>query len=159
MKIAITGHRPQKTNNEYDGKGPMSDWLRKKINDILDMHGPDMLISGMALGVDMLFAEIAIKRDLDLIAAIPCRGQEKRWPQKSQDRYNDILSYEKCEKVILADSYAPWVMQQRNKYMVDNCQMLIAAWDGTLGGTCNCVQYAKKVDKKIIRINPQDFYV
>lgn len=30
--------------------------------------------------------------------------------------------------------------------------------DGTTGGTCNAVQYGKKLNKEIIRINPQDFY-
>ena len=156
MKIAITGHRPQRLNNEWGGLGPMSDWLRKKINETLDKENPTMLISGMALGVDMLFAEIAIERNLDLLAAIPCVGQERRWPQKSQDRYNKILSYKNCEKVVLAERYAPWVMQQRNQYMVDNCDLLIGCWDGTTGGTCNCVQYALKKKKNFIRINPQD---
>ncbi len=157
MKIAITGHRPNKLNKEYDGKGPMSNWLRGEINKTLDKHNPDTLISGMALGVDMLFAEVAIARGLNLIAAIPCRGQEKVWPQKSQQRYNEILSYSKCSKVYVSENYSGWAMQKRNEYMVDNADLLIACWDGTAGGTGNCVQYARKVNKEIIRINPQDF--
>ena len=158
MKVAATGHRPNKLQNDYDGTGPMSKWIKKEINNILDKHSPTMLISGMALGVDMLFAEIAIERKLDLLAAIPCKGQEKVWPKKSQDRYNKILSYENCEKVYVNEKYSGWAMQQRNEYMVDSCGLLLAVWDGTTGGTCNAVQYAKKVNKEIIRINPQDFY-
>lgn len=157
MKIAITGHRPHRLNKEYDGTGPMSLWIKKKINDILDIYGPTMLISGMALGVDMLFAEIAIERKLPLIAAIPCKGQEKIWPKKSQDRYNKILSYDGCSKVYVSESYSAYAMQKRNEYMIDNCAILLAVWDGTTGGTCNAVQYAKKVNKETIRINPQDF--
>jgi len=158
MKIAITGHRPQKIGNEWDGRGPMSKWIRLNIEKILDEHAPDMLISGMALGVDQLFAEIAIERKLKLLAAIPCKGQETVWPQKSQTRYNNILDYDKCEKHYVSERYTGWAMQKRNEYMVDNCDLLIAVWDGTVGGTGNCVQYAKKVNKEIIRINPQDFY-
>lgn len=156
MKIAVTGHRPHHLNNEYDGIGPVSKWIKKKINDILDIYEPNMLISGMALGVDMLFAEMAIERDLDLLAAIPCNGQDSRWPQKSKNRYNKILSYKNCKKVVIAKSYSPWVMQQRNKYMIDNCDVLIAVWNGSSGGTCNAVQHAEKTSKKMIKINPLD---
>lgn len=157
MKIAVTGHR--NLNKEYDGIGPMSTWIKKEVNNILDKHGPVMLISGMALGVDILFAEIAIERNLDLLAAIPCRGQEKVWPSKSQDRYNKILRYENCEKVHVSENYSGWAMQKRNEYMVDNSDLLIAVWNHiAIGGTYNCVKYAKKVNKEIIRINPQDFY-
>lgn len=159
MKIAITGHRPQRLNNEWDGTGPMSKWIKEKVNNILDKQGPTMLISGMALGVDMLFAEIAIERELDLLAAIPCKGQEMRWPQKSRDRYNKILSYSKCEKVILAEKYLPWVMQKRNEYMVNKSDILISVHDGTSGGTANCVMYADKVGKETIRVNPQDYFM
>jgi len=41
--------------------------------------------------------------------------------------------------------------------MVDNCDKLVAVWDGTKGGTSHCVGYAKKQGKEIIRINPEDF--
>ena len=41
--------------------------------------------------------------------------------------------------------------------MVDNSDIIIAVWDGTKGGTYNCVQYAKKKNKEIIQINPKEF--
>lgn len=157
MKIAITGHRPQKLNREYNGTGPMSTWVKKKVNDTLDIYGPTMLISGMALGVDMLFAEIAIERNVPLLAAIPCKGQEKIWPKKSQDRYNKILSYENCEKVYVNENYSGWAMQKRNEYMIDRCDILLAVWDKIAsGGTYNCVKYAKSKNKQIHYINPLD---
>ncbi len=45
-------------------------------------------------------------------------------------------------------------MDKRNKWMVDNCDLLIAVWNGTSGGTANCVNYAKSINKQIIIINP-----
>lgn len=159
MKIAVTGHRPSRLNKEYDGTGPMSNWIKGKINKVLDKHGPTMLISGMALGVDMLFAEIAIERNIDLLAAIPCKEQEKVWPQKSQDRYNQILQYDNCSKVYVSENYSGWAMQKRNQYMIDKADLVIAVWDGSAsGGTYNAVQYAKNTKKEIITINPQDYY-
>lgn len=41
--------------------------------------------------------------------------------------------------------------------MVDNSDAVIAVWDGTAGGTKNCFDYATKIGKKIIRIDPKDF--
>lgn len=50
-------------------------------------------------------------------------------------------------------------MQNRNKKMVDACDKLIAIFDGTNGGTANCVNYAKYINKEIIIINPKNFLV
>jgi uncharacterized phage-like protein YoqJ len=44
-------------------------------------------------------------------------------------------------------------MQIRNEWMVDRCDKLIAVWDGSKGGTGNCVDYAKSVNKDIFRID------
>ena len=46
-------------------------------------------------------------------------------------------------------------MQKRNEYMVDKCDILLAVWDGSAGGTNNCVKYARKLDKEIIIIDPR----
>lgn len=39
--------------------------------------------------------------------------------------------------------------------MVDNSDFVIAVWDGTKGGTANCVRYAKKLNKELVAINPK----
>ena len=36
-------------------------------------------------------------------------------------------------------------MPTRNEYMVDLADKIIAVWDGSNGGTANCVKYAEKV--------------
>lgn len=42
--------------------------------------------------------------------------------------------------------------------MIDNSDCLIAVYDNksTTGGTVNAINYAKKKDKKIIYINPEN---
>jgi uncharacterized phage-like protein YoqJ len=47
-------------------------------------------------------------------------------------------------------------MQDRNKWMVDHCDALVAIWNGTSGGTANCVKYALSVNKPIVMINPKN---
>jgi hypothetical protein len=36
--------------------------------------------------------------------------------------------------------------------MVDHADMVIALWDGTSGGTANCVNYAKAQHKQIVNV-------
>lgn len=40
--------------------------------------------------------------------------------------------------------------------MVNNSDIVIAVWNGSKGGTGNCVNYAKMQKKEIIVINPDD---
>lgn len=159
MKIAITGHRPNKLGNDYDLKSPLILKIKDKIQSIIDheiLQFKDItLITGMALGIDTLFAKIAIESKLPFIAAIPFEGQEKMWPTKSQSLYYDIRSKASSTRVICDGGYSPQKMQIRNEWMVNNCDLLIAVWDGTSGGTANCVKYAESVGKQIIRINPK----
>jgi nucleoside 2-deoxyribosyltransferase len=62
------------------------------------------------------------------------------------------------EVILVSDGTYPELgakcMQDRNIWMVDHCDALIAVWDGTSGGTANCVGYAKRVGKPIVYIDP-----
>jgi len=154
MKIAITGHRPSKLGNDYDLISPLIIKIKSQLQDYIDYTNPNALISGMALGIDILWAELAIENKIPLIAAIPCFNQDKMWPEKSKIRYNKILHSEFTDiHYVTQTEYTPFCMQKRNEWMVDNCDLLIAVWDGTSGGTANCVKYAKQKSKSIKRID------
>ncbi len=166
MKIAITGHRPNKLGNDYDLTSSTISIIKSKIMRVLQQQLADAnnvihtqdhrLISGMALGIDQLFCQIAIEMGLHFIAAVPCQNQSIKWPQKSVFKYNDLI-HKAAEIVVVTEGpYTPQCMQQRNEWMVDNCDLLIAIWDGSLGGTANCVRYAESKNKQIIRINPKE---
>ena len=47
-------------------------------------------------------------------------------------------------------------MQKRNEEMVDRCDLLIGVWDGSKGGTYNCINYAIDHGREIVRINPTE---
>jgi O-acetyl-ADP-ribose deacetylase (regulator of RNase III) len=55
--------------------------------------------------------------------------------------------------------YKPYLMQKRNEYMVNQCNELIAVFDGTQGGTANCVKYAEEKGKKIVTVNPNELII
>lgn len=46
--------------------------------------------------------------------------------------------------------YSPAKMQVRNMWMVEYSDAVLALWDGTTGGTGNCVEYARRVNKRLI---------
>jgi len=156
MIITLTGHRPQKLGDEYNGVGPYSDWMRFVLRGLLEQHEPSKVISGMALGADMIWAEVALNLNIPVIAAVPFRGQETIWPKKSKDRYFGILK--QCEQTIMVSQgiYAAFKMQKRNEWMVKNCSFVVAIWDGSEGGTANCVKYAESKNKEVIIFNPKD---
>lgn len=161
MKIAITGHRSNKLGGDYDLKSGLMMSIRAKIIETImnPLPNPDelTLISGMALGIDTLFAKIAIGLNIPLIAAIPCNEQDRTWPQRSREIYHNLLDYNKIQIYhVTGREYSHACMQKRNEWVVDNCDKLIAVWDGTPGGTANCVKYAQSVGKEIIFINPND---
>jgi len=154
MIVAFTGHRPNKLGG-YKLPNPTYLHVCQQIDKTLRELKPDKVISGMALGVDSWAANIAHKLGIPFIAAIPFEGQEKAWPQASQNTYHVLLKLASEIVIVCPGGYAVNKMQTRNVWMTDRCDKLIAIWDGTSGGTGNCVEYAKSIGKEIIRINPQ----
>jgi uncharacterized phage-like protein YoqJ len=173
MKIAFTGHRPNKLGNDYDLTSPLTKKIQLKIIESVEEHFDSISwkelinsrmiwITGMALGIDTLVALTAIECKIQFIAAISCVGQWSKWPKKSVELYDKILSNPLCTKYLVSNrTYFDGCMDIRNKWMVDQLtepiDRLIAVHDGSKGGTYNCVEYAKKTigEEKIITINPK----
>lgn len=155
MKVMMgTGHRPPKLGG-YILPNPTYKYVCQQTEKFLLQEKPDKVISGMALGFDMWLANVAILLGIPFIAAVPFAGQEKAWPDKSQRVFNKLL--EKAAEVVIVSEggYTAAKMQVRNEWMVDRADKVIAVWDGTPGGTGNCVEYAKKTGKEILRIDPR----
>lgn len=92
--------------------------------------------------------------ELLLECAIPCNNHPSQWNEKDKKLYHHILKLSNKVTYVSSEEYKPYLMQKRNEYMVDKCDILLAIWDGSFGGTKNCVEYAKKLNKKIIIISP-----
>lgn len=155
MIVAFTGHRPDKLGG-YKLPNPTYIKVCKEIDKTLKELKPEKIITGMALGVDQWAANIAHKLNIPYLAAIPFENQECKWPEDSQRIFRILRKLASEEVIVSEGAYAAHKMQVRNEWMVDHCDVLIAIWDGSKGGTGNCVEYAKSVNKKIIYINPRD---
>jgi uncharacterized phage-like protein YoqJ len=154
MIICGTGHRP----NKLGGYGSeVADRLFMTARDFLisrQVYGQSVteVISGGALGWDQALAWAAVYEDIPLTLALPFPGFHSKWPSQSQEGLELLVS--KADQVIyVCDAgYAPWKMQKRNEWMVDQADKVLALWDGSPGGTANCVAYANKVKKPIINL-------
>jgi uncharacterized phage-like protein YoqJ len=145
--VAGTGHRPHYFPGGHESLEENMKVMMREIDKHVSIIEKDVvIISGMALGFDTALAIYAIKHDLPLVCAVPCKGQENSWPDRSKTIYNKIL--EKAQFVeYISDKYAPWVMQKRNVWMADRADLLLACWNRQKkGGTYNCLKYAFKND-------------
>lgn len=154
MNISVTGHRPTKLGGygsiaHYNLVAIMCDYI-----DRLDKPTRDELIiyTGMALGWDTAVAHACAIRSVKFIACIPFKGQESMWPKESQDTYNTLLTSAYKIVVVSEGGYSAAKMQIRNQYMVDNTESVIAMWDGSPGGTANCITYAAANKKRTLNL-------
>ena len=160
---AFTGHRPQKLKflNKPDDERcvQLKDRLHEAVNYVISCHRVTRFLSGMALGVDMLAAEVVLEvregnPQITLECVLPCADQSIKWSKKERDRYEKILS--RCDKIVtLQEAYTSDCMQKRNRYMVDKADIIIAVWDKHInGGTAKTVEYAQSINKPVIIIDP-----
>lgn len=158
--VAGTGHRPDKLwIGDYSGFNPLNPlraWIKSRTRGLLTQLKPIHVISGMAPGFDQDLAEVSIDMGIPFVAAIPFAGQERMWPPDAQRHYKKLLKLAYEVVTVCEGDYERWKMQARNEWMVDHCSDLIAAFDGSQGGTANTVNYANKVQRPIHRIDPNE---
>lgn len=148
--LSATGHRPDKLGGY--GQAVLNR-LTALAKAALQKYIPDKVISGMALGWDTAVALASIDLQIPFIAAIPCEGQDALWPDEAKARYHAIL--QRAERVVMTGpggSYAPFKMNIRNEWMVDNCDMVLALFNGSAGGTANCLAYAKSKQVNVVNL-------
>lgn len=154
MILFGTGHRPDKLAPGNKRLAYSAYCFQRQVDcaaKMLGIHKPKLVISGMALGWDQALAQAAIDLQIPFAAYIPCIGQECKWPYKTQKFYQEQLK-KACEiNYITKTTYAenPYCMQQRNIAMVDASNFCLALWDGSPGGTGNCMEVVMERKMKV----------
>ena len=156
-----TGHRPKGFPFKYGiDKQKHKTYLKtleQKIKLAVTDYGITNFISGMALGADLDFAETVLKLrnkyPITLECAIPCPNQTLKWNSTDILRYENILK--RADNInLISKQYTPECMLERNRYMVDKSELVIAVFNGIeQGGTWYTISYAKKENKVIELIN------
>lgn len=156
----FTGHRPSKLpwgENEAD---PRCLALKEAIGLEVEKaynRGYRHFICGMARGCDLYFCEaVQTLRDsrpgITVEAAIPCESQADKWPEAERRRYRELVGL--CDfETVVQHGYDKGCMLRRNRYMVDRSSLLIAAFDGSRGGTLYTATYAMKQGVEVVVID------
>lgn len=119
-------------------------------------NGVTRFLCGMAQGFDLTAAEsvIALKSDysdVELVACVPCEGQSRYFSVTDKLRYDRVIK--NCSEVIvLSEEYYQGCMHFRDRFMVDNCDLVVCYLRKKSGGTYYTVKYAQAQGKKIIEL-------
>ena len=155
----FTGHRSAKLPWGYNEDAPACRELKQRIYDTAEAvysAGFHTFICGMAEGCDLYFCEAVLAlRDehpeIRIEAAVPFPGQADRWPADQRRRYERLL--EACDKrTLIRPEYTAGCMMERNRYMVDHADLIIACYDGKSGGTLNTLRYALEKGVQILHL-------
>lgn len=103
----------------------------------------------MAFGVDLWAAELVLERretnpSISLFCAIPYESFEKKWSESWQNLYRNILANADGSKVF-QPQFTYTSFQERNRWMVNCSERVIAVFSGEKGGIKNTLDYAGKV--------------
>ena len=148
---SFTGHRPEKLPWRGDESDPrclaLKERLAAAVEDAYD-KGMRHFMCGMARGADFYFCDAVLelrerRSGVTLEAVIPCEEQAARWSERERERWFSLV--ERCDgETMLQHHYDKGCMLRRNRYLVDHSSMLIAVYDGMLGGTMYTLSYAMK---------------
>ena len=164
---ALTGYRPNKMPFGYDLSHPYAIRLRANLKTEFDnfiQAGYCRFVTGGALGCDLMAAEVILelieeyagKKKLMHHLCLPCYDHDAKWRTEERQRLQKIIANSSAG-YISDRPYFNGCMQIRNEYMVNTCGTLVAVYDGQRGGTHNTLEYAKKMGRHVIIINPKLF--
>lgn len=132
--------------------------LRKQII-TLSKAGVTDFFTGGAVGVDCWTALIVLELrnknpTLKLHCVLPYEGQADSWNDSARERYEAILKQADSVDYISRDYY-DGCMIDRNHRLVEAAGLLLAVYNGVRrSGTGATVNYARKMGRKIIVIDP-----
>lgn len=157
-KVAVTGHRPSRLGG-YSKE--VADSLFDFAIGVLKVYKPDVIYTGMALGWDTAVARAAKLLKIDYVAVIPFPNQFTNWSDYDITMFSELY-FHATERITL-NEYKPRdtnainaAYLQRDRYMVDQCNMLLSLYDGyPKGGTFHTIEYAEQ-KQDVVMVNVWD---
>ena len=108
--------------------------------------------------MDMFAAEAVVELrkeypEIILEMVSPFDEQASKWTREYQRR-QDRLFAQANVTTATSHEYTKGSMFRRNRYLVDNADLLLAAYEGQEGGTAMTVGYAQKTGIPVLFISP-----
>lgn len=150
---AFTGHR----KIEESHKGRIENLLSRAVEFAYE-NGCRTFVTGGALGFDTLAAKEVIRfrmshPDVKILIVLPCKNQSDAWSQ-SQISFYEYTLINADEIEYISDEYTDKCMKDRNRRLVELCDMLIAYVSRPYSGAAQTVRMAAKEGKVIYNLYP-----
>ena len=123
-------------------------WIRKELFDYIYQNSSQLKISTPKV---TLAIKLRKKYKIKIIACIPCSEQADKFSFEDKENYYKMIK-SADEQILISPSYYKGCMQKRNRFMVDNCSLLIAYLTENKGGTFTTCNYAQKKGVEIILV-------
>lgn len=160
-KCCFTGYRAHKFPFSLVSENAERTKLENKLFDAvfsLPEENCFTFYCGMASGFDIVAGEavVSLKKMINsarvtLVAVVPFRNQADTFEEAWQKRYNALLK--KADKIVyISENYEKDCYQRRNRYMVDNSDIVLTWFNGKPGGTASTLRYAASQGKKIVNL-------
>lgn len=150
--LAGTGHRP----NRLGGYNLTTDRkLRVLASTGVQQLRPTYGYCGGALGWDMVWGAALMEAGIPYCLALPWPGMGDNWFHPKVAVLNALKR--NADRVhYLRDTYSKGAYIERDKYMVDNAQGVVALLDpnATTSGTYQTVQYAETLNLPVMNLWP-----
>ena len=161
-RCAFTGYRPQKLPFGFNESDPacvaLKTELYRRIEDLIG-QGYAHFLSGGAMATDTWAAEAVLELKekypwiiLEMVS--PFDGQADRWTAEYKMRHDRLFDQADIVTVI-SHAYTKSCLFRRNRYLVENADLLLAVYDGQSGGTAMTVGYAREIGGAVEYIRPK----
>jgi len=151
--VAITGHRPDKLPFQYGGYVSV-------IGSALKSLEASYVYEGQAAGADLMAARASFINGIPYTAAVPWKGHRDSLPVDWRKDWDQGIEHAHFVEYLSDSEDFPgnWVYFNRNKYMVDHADVVLAIWNGSTGrgGTWHAVNYARGLGRPIWVLDPRD---
>ena len=150
MKVGITGHQ--------NLTAAESDWLKEELEIEIKRMKIEEAYSCLAIGADQIFARVILANNIPLVAITPCKKYEQTFDGNHTELYKSLVKQATNEIKLDFESPSEEAYFEAGKTVVNKSDVLFAFWNNFpakgLGGTADIVSFAKKLNKKIIHLNP-----
>ena len=150
---AFTGHR--KIEDRHKGK--IENLLSRAVAFAYE-NGCRIFLTGGALGFDTLAAKEVIRfrmshPDVRLHVILPCKGQSDSWSSSQVNLYEYTL-FNADEIEYVSEEYTDSCMKDRNRRLVELCDMMIAYVSRPYSGAAQTVRMAANEGRVIYNLYP-----
>lgn len=152
LTVCFSGSRPTALPWKYNEECELCQKFKVSMLEIIDKlydAGFRHFITGLALGFDTIMTELLLKKRAEkkifIECAIPCKEQTTFWRSEDKVRYNSLLN--QVDKITYtSQEYHGGVYKIRNKYMIDNSNLLVAVQFKESRGTAATIELAASVN-------------